>query len=35
MDIRAKKSGVFMGGLVNAGDEVTRAVMCVCIVVWC
>ena len=29
MDIRAKKTGVFMGGLVNAGEEVTYALMCV------
>ena len=33
MDIRAKKTGVFMGGLVNAGEEVTHALMCVCGVV--
>ena len=27
MDIRSKKSGVFMGSLVNAGDEVTHAML--------
>ena len=24
MDIRSKKTGVFMGSMVNAGDEVSR-----------